>query len=331
MSVSTTTGKEGRPAFDIFEGYAICSVLAGLEMADKLSELESPGLTPGKPYDGEPEAAALLRASLRYLTQRGVTREDESRFTLTDYGREISRDRGYLIWLVGGYGEPLRRLDAFLAHGMRYGTDYTRDGRWVANGAAQLGGSDVVPAAFGLLDRLTFGKVLDLGCGNARLLLNVCRRYGAGGVGVDLSPAAVAEAEKEIAAADLTSRVEVVLGDAGSLGEVKGIGEVDLVITFFLLHEILAAGRDVLVRYLNEMSELLRTGANLLIAEVEPPVSDDNPVFTPEFTYVHAMMRQELLPAEGWSDVLSAGGFTVREVLRCRMPGCILLSCENTR
>ncbi|MFD0852240.1 hypothetical protein ACFQ07_08405, partial [Actinomadura adrarensis] len=151
-------------------------------------------------------------------------------------------------------------------------------------------------------------------------------------VGVDLSPAACAEAEKAVTAAGLQERIQVVLGDAGDLAGISTIGDVQLVVTFFLLHEILAGGRDVLVGYLAGMSKALPAGANLLVAEVEPPQGGGGPdkPFTAEFTYLHAMMRQVLLGPDEWSSVLEEGGFTVREVLRTSMPGCILLLAENT-
>ena len=333
MTRSVTAVRESRPAFELFEGYALASVLASLEMAGVLSDLEDGGMTAAKVADRGEDEAALLTASLRYLAHRGMVAEDDAgTFTLTEEGAAVCADRGYLVWLVGGYGEPLRRLDAFLAHGKRYGVDYPRDGRWVADGAAILGKKDVVPDAMRLLERLSFDNVLDLGCGNARFLISVCQRFGAGGIGVDLSPAACAQAEKAVAEAGLEDRITVVLGDAGDLAGIETIGDVQLVVTFFLLHEILAGGRDVLVGYLAGMSKALPPGANLLIAEVEPPTGDGGPdqPFTPEFTYVHAMMRQVLLGPDDWSAVLREGGFTVREVLRTTMPGCILLLAENT-
>ncbi|MGI5226416.1 SAM-dependent methyltransferase [Actinoallomurus sp. CA-142502] len=308
------------------------SVLAAFEMAGLLTDLENGALTRTTVKDRGSDQAALLGASLRYLIQRGLVEENGDAFTLTDYGRDVCQDKGYLVWLVGGYGEPLRRMDAFLSGDKRYGVDYPRDGRWVADGAAMLGRKDVVPHALRLLEGIEFDTALDLGCGNARFLLTVCSRFGASGTGVDISPEAVVEAEKAVREARLTDRVRVVRGDAGDLNSIAALADTQLVVTFFLLHEILAQGRDALVAYLSDMAGRLPDGARLLIAEVQPPAEGDHrPWFTPEFTFVHALMRQTLLDSKGWSEALADGGFTVREVLEDDMPGGILILAEKAR
>jgi SAM-dependent methyltransferase len=321
----------GRPAFTLFEGYAVSTVLASLEMDGLLDELADRGLSSTVIQQRDPDAAALLRATLRYLAQRGVVAAGtDDGFTLTEYGRAVVRDKGYLVWLVGGYGGALRHVGEMVAGGARYGTDYVRDGRWVAGGAALLGKVDVVPHAMRLLAGVDFRRVLDLGCGNARFLIAVCQRFGSDGVGVDLSPEACADAEKEVAAAGLSGRIQVVRGDAGDLDAVPDMHRLDLVVTFFLLHEILAQGRDRLVAYLRDLATRLPSGAHLLIAEVEPPSGGAaEQRFTPEFTYVHALMRQVLLTRDGWSDALIEAGFEVSAAIYDDMPGGLLLLCRR--
>src|SRR5919199_5201888 len=124
-----------RPAFDLFEGFMTSHVLAGLEMAGLLPDLEEAGVRPAS----RTEEDALVDASLRYLAQRGLAEEEAGAYRLTELGRSVCRDKGYIVWLVGGYGETLRHLDSFLLGRERYGDDVERDGRWVAGGAAMLG------------------------------------------------------------------------------------------------------------------------------------------------------------------------------------------------
>ncbi|MEC3980518.1 SAM-dependent methyltransferase [Amycolatopsis sp. H20-H5] len=333
MSTTHTrkTGAGRRPAFDLFEGYAVSSILASFEMSGLLDGFEADGLGPELTGDRPPDAAALLRASLRYLAQRGIATEENGTFTLTAYGREVVADKGYLVWLVGGYGSSLRRVDGFLTGGQRYGVDHVRDGKWVAGGAALLGGKDVVPVAMELLGEIEFGRVLDLGCGNARLLAAICRRFGAGGVGIDNSPEACADARKLVEEAKLGGRIVITEADAGALGEIDAVAGTDLVVTFFLLHEILASGVDVLLDYLKQLAATLPAGAYVLTAEVEPaaPAPSGPELFTPEFTYVHALMRQILLPEGGWVQLFEQAGFTVRAVRRNDMPGGILLLAQT--
>jgi 2-ketoarginine methyltransferase len=324
----------GRRAFDLFEGYVVSSVLASFEMADLLTQLETDGLTLDEvavATKHELDARALAAACLAYLSERGLIEEDDGRYRLTPYGREVCADKGYLVWAVGGYGEPLRRLDGFLTGTKSYGTDYVRDGSWVADGAAMLGRKDVVPHAMRLLESINFSRVLDLGCGNARFLLAVCSRFGSSGTGVDISPEACAEAQKAIRDAGQQDRVNVVEGNAADLPGIPQLADTQLVVTFFLLHEILAQGRDYLVKYLRDLSSRLPEKAYVLAAEVQPPVARTlGQRFTPEFTLVHALMRQRLLSKDGWREAFTEGGFTVIEALDDDMPGGILLLAERT-
>jgi 2-ketoarginine methyltransferase len=324
-----------RPAFDLFEGFALSSVLAGLEMAGLLESLEDGGLPEAAVLDRPRPAAELLRASLAYLADRAVVENGGDTWRLTDYGRAVCPDKGYLVWLVGGYGGPLRHLGAMMDGTATYGTDYTRDGEWVAGGAAMLGRADVVPYALDLLGGINFRHMLDIGCGNARFLLLACKRFGATGVGVDLSPEACQLAEAAAEAAGMRDRVQIALGDAADLDKIPRLGETDLVVTFFLLHEILASGRDALVAYLADLCGRLPAGARLLAAEVEPPRTPESgrvPApqrFTPEFTYVHALMSQILYPAQEWERALIDGGFRMVATRSSGMPGGLVLLAEK--
>ncbi len=330
MSGGEWLGPESSPAFELGQAFAVCSVLAGLEMSGYLSVLAAEGIDIGSVEARSSRERELLASSLRYLVNRRVAREAAGNFTLTAYGESVYRDRGFLLWLVGGYGEPLRRLDAMLALGKRYGEDFTRDGRWVADGTALLAKRYILPDAMALLGRLSFGSVLDLGCGNARFLISVCGAFGARGIGVDLSPAAYAEAEKAVAEAGLTGRIKLALCDVRALDTIPGLDEVQLVVAFYLLHELLAVSREALTGYLSDLSRRLPPGASLVIGEMEPPtLGEAGQAFTPEFSYVHAMMRQRLLPADDWAQVLSEGGYTMSEVVRPGFPGAILLHCTK--
>jgi 2-ketoarginine methyltransferase len=321
-----------RPAFDLFEGFAVTMVLASLHISGLLEPLEHEGLDvgPGAP-DGNGALGGvdteLLEATLEYLARRGLARRRESTFELTELGRAVCRDKGYLVWISGGYAEPLRHLAAFLRGEQRYGIDHVRDGRWVAKGAALLGGVDVAPSAMELLGTISFDRALDIGCGDARFLTAVCTAFGCAGVGLDISPEACEEARGTVGRAGLDERIRVIEGDALAVDAIPLLAETQLVITFFLLHEISSVSRAAIVDYLERLAARLPAGAYLLAAEAEPPRSAEaaGERFTPEFTYVHAMMRQALLPVEEWRDVLAEGGFRVEQVVELGMPGGVLI------
>jgi len=316
-----------RPGLQSFEGYAITCVLAALEMAGLLEALEGAGLRPPPRGEGGGEAGRLLEASLRYLVQRQLAFEDSGAFKLTESGRALTRDKGYLVWLAGGYGEPLRRLDAFLLGRKSYARDYPRDGRWVAEGAAMLGRRDVAPQAMTLLKGISFETALDLGCGNARFLIAVCQTFGCRGVGIDLSPEACQAASESVGAAGMEERIRIIQGDAFDPAVSSHLGRAQLVITFFLLHELSSRGGSALVDFLSSLRSALPPRAHLLAAEVLPPRSRSGRPerFTPEFSLVHALMGQTLSGETEWRQAFRQGGFLVRDVTRVTMPGGVLL------
>lgn len=316
-----------RPVFDLFEGFALASVLAALDESGLLAALEA-GPVSAAPA-GVPDPDGLMPATLRYLAQRELVEQRDGAFELTERGRAIVKDKGYLVWLQGGYGHVLGGLGDFVTGARRYGTDVERAGRWVAEGSALIGRDDVAPHATEVLSALDFHHVVDLGCGNARFLIGAAQRFGVTGVGVDLSPEACEDAERRIAEAGLTGRVVVRCGDAGDLDAIPELREADLAVAHFLLHEIFEHGREALVAYLTKLGRLMPRGAHMLVAEVQPASGAPDERWRPEFTLLHAIMRQELLDADGWHEAFTAAGWSRKEVRDLGLPGAILLLYAN--
>jgi len=319
------TSSAERPVFELFEGFALTSVLASLERAGLLERLEAGGI----PADADEGADGLPLATLRYLAQRGIVEQRDGAFSLTPHGAAICRDKGYLVWLQGGYGEVLAELGAFSTGAKRYGSDVIREGRWVADGSALIGREDVAPHATAVLEGVDFHHVVDLGCGNARFLLAAAQRFDVTGFGIDLAPEACEDAERAIAAAGLGERVSVRCGDAGDLSAIPELREADLAVAFFLLHEIFEHGRTALVAYLRTLGAMMPRGAHMLVAEVQPASGALDERWRPEFTLLHAIMRQQLLTADGWDEAFAAAGWTHRATRELGLPGAVLLLYEN--
>jgi SAM-dependent methyltransferase len=320
---------EQRPVFELFEGFALASVLASLDEAGLLTALEA-GPVAATP-EGIADADGLMPAALRYLAQRELAEERDGAFALTERGRAVVKDKGYLVWLQGGYGHVLAGLGDFITGARRYGSDVERAGRWVAEGSALIGRDDVAPYAVEVLSGIEFHHVVDLGCGNARFLIGAAQRFGVTGVGVDLSPEACEDAAEMIAAADLTGKVVVRCGDAGDLDAIPELAEADLVVAHFLLHEIFEHGKEALIGYLTKLGQLMPAGAHMLVAEVQPATGAHDERWRPEFTLLHAIMRQELLDADGWHAAFTAAGWSRHEVRDLGLPGAILLLYRNEK
>lgn len=314
-----------RPVFELFEGFALTCVLSSLERTGLLARLEA-GPVPADASEGED---GLPLATLRYLAQRDVLQERDGAFSLTERGAAICRDKGYLVWLEGGYNRALAELGAFSTGALRYGTDVIRDGRWVADGSALIGRDDVAPYANDVLGALDFSHVVDLGCGTARFLIGAAQRFGVTGFGIDLAPEACEDAERAIAEAGLVGKVRVRCGDAGDLDAIPELREADLVVASFLLHEIFEHGRDALVSYLRTLGAMMPAGAHVLVNEVQPASGAPDERWRPEFTLLHAVMRQQLLTVDGWDEAFAAAGWSRRELRELGLPGAVLLLYRN--
>lgn len=67
------------------------------------------------------------------------------------------------------------------------------------------------------LDLRSSSRVLDVGCGAGRLLIEIVRRFGCVGLGVDLSPAFIDRAGATARAQEVDARCRFVVGDAASV------------------------------------------------------------------------------------------------------------------
>ncbi|WP_413802471.1 SAM-dependent methyltransferase [Streptomyces iranensis] len=314
-----------RPVFDYMRGYVTCAVLASLEKLGVLDKLADGGLT-GQEV-AEQYEDFLADATLRYLTQRGVLHVEKERYTLTELGQDLYAERGYLLWLAGGYGESLNSLDTILNGKHTFGADVDRDVRWVAVGSALIGEADLREQVMAILGRIEFDTIADIGCGNGHFLIDLCRATDARGVGYDISPASCAEATGEVAKAGLGDRITIVEADATDVGNVPRLGDVQLVMAFFFMHEVLEHGRDVLVDYLTQMCRRLPEGAYILTAEIAPPEQDEDTAeyFSPEYVYTQALMKQNMMTGEQWGNAFTQAGFTVEQIVPGRLPGSRLI------
>lgn len=101
----------------------------------------------------------------------------------------------------------LKRADVFLTF---------MNAMWPSAGPAVEGMTDIL-AEKGIVG----GRVLDLCCGNGRMAVNFARA-GFEVVGVDMSPAFLADARKKAGEQGVSGRVKFIRGDAGKLNTVLG-------------------------------------------------------------------------------------------------------------
>jgi tRNA A58 N-methylase Trm61 len=87
--------------------------------------------------------------------------------------------------------------------------------------------------------------VYDLGCGDGRIVITAAKRHGARGVGIDLNPDRIKEANENLKAAGVGDKVRFVEGDL-----FKSNFSEATVVTLYLLPQVNAALRPQLWRQL---------------------------------------------------------------------------------
>lgn len=275
-----------------------------------------------------------LTALLDYLTVRGLLSRVDGGYRPSPAGESLTPYLGYLGTMVGAYEPVMVELEGLVTGRKTYGADVRRSVTDLAGGLTSLE-DNLLRQFHALLPDRPFTKVMDLGCGSARMLCRVVRsRPGVTGVGVDADDHIRELAGHTVAEDGLTDRVTIVRGDAGRVSAIPASvrAGVDLVIIMFVLHELLRQrGRDGILDCLREIGAMLGPGGTLLAVEVESlgtPQAREDMLFTPEYEFLHTLTHQRLATRAVWTALAEGAGFHVERIEPLRMcrSFCMVLS-----
>jgi 2-ketoarginine methyltransferase len=239
--------------------------------------------------DGELDSAAiaaewgvneeLVRPLFNYLIVRGFLEYTESgTFQLTRRGHDAYPYRGYLSTMVGAYEPVFDQLEAIVTGAVTYGNDLTRSHEEMVRGLTALEDKMMGTVTKAVLD-VKARKVLDLGCGSARMLSRMCQLDPTlHTVGVDRDPNSCAVAREMVEVCGLSDRMSIVTGDAFDITALPAdvLSSVDTVTVMFLLHEVLRQrGREGTVRLLSEIAALVGSQGRLVMVEVSGTVNHE--------------------------------------------------------
>ena len=246
----------------------------------------------------------------RFLAKEGT------RYSLDDAGQflvETDMVRGWFD-LAYGYEKVLNQMEPLLRRQSVYGREVVRDGRHVAVGSGLASVEFYFPIVAEFLRRGGYKKVLDIGCGDGTFLRYLCEQIpGLKGVGVDLSPDAVAAGNEDLTRRGLGDTIKLHVGDALEIGLLKRQLEgVDAATMFFVLHELCDLKENPrAVRFLSEFRRTL-PGAPLHLIETIRPTPKElrrRPGMAIEYFLFHDLSLQKPIGRDEWKKAFKDAGY----------------------
>jgi 2-ketoarginine methyltransferase len=259
-----------------------------------------------------------VREFLYYLRNEDLLSEEGGTFVLTDKGRALATFRPWYHFFVGGYAET------FLELGDRLGAralPCRRNGRWVSVGSTEISAYDTVPLLASLISHAPrkITRALEIGCGDGGVLVKLCLELPElSAVGVDSNHASVRAGVDLLRRSGLGERVELIHLEAQNTALIDVHPAPDLIITSFLLQEVLGQSGE------GEVLELLTTlsrqypSAQFAVIEVDHRIQDPELMrtglggayYNPYFL-LHPFTAQRLLPAEVWERLFERAGLKI--------------------
>lgn len=323
------TGRSSVPVSvdEAFNGYVAAQIVFALDRLGLLEELAEHGRADIR------AAAVRLGADQRMLGEllraaQGcgylVLRDGEA--VITPAGRDMAFMRGYFTWAVGGYADLFSNIAGVISGDRRFNGNIFRDEAMVAMGSGQNDRAFMASTVDEVVGQIDFTAIADLGSGiSARLCRVAAARDGARGVGLDISGAATGLAQDAIRRAGLDGNVQALQADV--LGVVKGtekypvLAEVDAVMSFFLLHDLLAAP-DTRSRVMPGLREAFPKARTFVLADTmlrparTAQATDPTlPVFSVGYELAHALMSVPLHTKQTYEALFAQAGLRTRQVL----------------
>ena len=253
----------------------------------------------------------VLESLCTYLYAMKYLNRSDSAYVLSPSGRLLAQVLQGPFYMAAAYAPVFQNLNALLRGEKRYGRDVCKDIALSAKGSGAVGNVFTFPLVIDLIGKRGFRRVADLGCGDASFLIALCQTTGGTGVGVDLSPEALADADRNIREAGLQASIELICEDMFKVPDMaEQLAGIEAATIFFVLHEFLR-DRERVVGFLRAFKESFpRT--SLIVTDSIRHDRDElrrRPGPLMDFQLTHELTGQKTLSREQWRALFRDGGF----------------------
>jgi len=244
----------------------------------------------------------ILESGLNFLVNadNSITKDDKENYRLTEIGKKrLYSDQAMAMSLgaVGAYHTLLTNYSSMLKNQIIYGKDFIRDGRLVALSSVLTGKSNYSWVAQKFND-LNVDTVVDLGCGSGDIIIDFCNRHKSfNGVGLDIDPAAIEVARKNVKKNNLEDRIELITGDMLEpktySSKISSKGGKVAFNAIMALHEFLRDGEQAVIDVLKKMKNEF-PGSYFVLGEFNK-CKDDEFQKIPIYEKMHMLFYQEII------------------------------------
>jgi 2-ketoarginine methyltransferase len=257
-----------------------------------------------------------LGGFLRYLANEGIVTVDGDHALLCPKAHSYAEFRSWYTFLVGGYATTAQQL----GQALRRGSDFcTRNGRDVGVGSCEIARYDGMPMTQTLLADAAVRPrcILDLGCGDALYLIDMCRRMpDATAWGAEPDEEAFKQAQAHVEAEGLQDRIRLVNTSAQEfLAAPPAECAPDTIVFGYVLQEVLGQqGEETVVGMLRSVVSAFPR-INIVVIEVADEVANPSVMrhalarnFWNIYYLVHSFTNQRLESRAFWERLFEKAG-----------------------
>lgn len=259
-----------------------------------------------------------LKSFVQFLVNEGIFKSDGDKVELTKEGETYETFEPWFTLFVGGYGQTFLEIGEKLRSGTGWAIRNTGKVGTASCGIARF---DAIPLTKRLIAEIStpVSLVLDVGCGNAGYLIELCRqspqlRAWGHEPDEDGYTAAIQAVDK----ARLSDRIRLSCSSAIDMLDCPYDSDPDVLITAFVLHELLAQkGVDGVKTFLNTITRRF-PDIYLIIIEVDPKLESQSDLtdglgltYYNAYFLLHAFTNQRLAPPKFWESLFIECGLNI--------------------